>query len=291
MSYATFGSAARPLRPSALTWLVACPVKSLLDIDEIDSSGPAAQTGSLVHAGIEAFHLETDDAQKVAAAVAAMQRAAAEFPLADPAEARRYIEPYVCDPRNAGAAFAAVPADVKRRDGSTLRAGSPALEVPVKLELPPHHSDPTGEPIVMRGQIDQIRAEHGGAIVCDYKSGTKQSGWEMLHSYAYQQAAYVLAARASGFPDAKPGYIIRGYGYRVRGASLPCADGVFWAMPFDVAGCQLLMDRVRLQVALVRRGEIDFGPGAHCAYCPHGGLDSCIPAANKRLFSLPQVTP
>jgi hypothetical protein len=277
MTFTDFATAEKPLRPSGLTWLVSCPVKVVLDMyaTEEDTGGPAAQTGSLVHAGVEAFHLEPDQAKKVAAAVAAMQRSAAEFPLADPTEARLYFEPYALDPRNVVAEFA--------RDAD----GRIAIERKVSLSLPPHPTDSTGRPVYIRGTLDQIRVENGRQIVCDYKSGTKLSGWDMLHSYAFQQAAYVLAARASGFPNAEPGYIIRGYGYRVRGAKLPAADGVFWWLPFDVAGCELLMDRVRLQVALIRNGELDFGPGTWCGYCPQKGLDTCIPAAQKRLFSLP----
>lgn len=271
----TIGTEDRPLRPSALAWFVKCPVKVVLDMWECDDdAGPAAQTGSLVHAGVEAFHLERDASKKVAAAVAAMQRAAGEFPLADPTEARLYIDPYLCDPRNQNAAFA------------TDRDGRPAVECKVRLELPPHDLDPTGRPIVVRGTLDQIRRENGRDVVCDLKTG-QTSGWAMLHDYALQQAAYVLAARASGFPNAEPGYLIRCYGYRARGAKLPSPDGVQWWLPFDVKGCVALMDRVRLQVALVRRGEIDYGPGPHCTFCPQKGLDGCIPAANKKLFTLP----
>jgi hypothetical protein len=271
MNLATFGTDARPLRPSGLAWLIRCPVKTILDIatDVHDEGGPAAQTGSLVHAGVEAFHREVDGAKKVAAAVAAMQQAAGRFPLADHNEARLYLEPYLCDPRNATADVVAV-------------------ELPVRLELPAHPFDPTGLPVIVRGRLDQIRRENGRLIVCDLKTG-KGRGWEMLHDYAHQQAAYVLAARQSGYPTAEPGYLIRCYGYRERSAVLPSPDGVQWWLPFDVAACEQLMARVTLAVALVRRGEVDFGPGPHCTFCPQKGLDNCIPHATRTLFSLPVV--
>lgn len=269
---AEFGSAARPLRASALSWLVKCPVQSVMQMlePEDDAGGPAAQTGNVVHAAVAAFHLEPDTGKKVAAAVAELQRAAAEFPQADPAEARLYLEPYLCDPRNQTARIVAV-------------------ERPVSLTLDPHPLDPTGQPIVIRGKLDQIREEDGKLLVDDLKTGAR-TGWEMVHDYAYQQAAYALASRASGFPTAEPGRIIRVYGYRTRGARLPSPDGVFFSLPFDVAGARTLLDRVRLAVALVRRGEVDFGAGSHCTYCPLKGLDSCIPAATRRLFTLPVVT-
>jgi hypothetical protein len=270
MKLTDFGTAAHPLRPSALIWLARCPVKCVLDEHVNDEGGPAAQTGSLVHKGVEAFHLEPDTGKKVAAAIAAMQSAAGKFPLACPKEARLYLDPYLLDPRNAHAEVVAV-------------------ELKVTLTLPPHRLDPTGQPVHVRGTLDQIRRENGRLRVWDYKTGTKLSGWEMLHDYAYQQAAYTLAARQSGFPDVEPGGIIRGYGYRVRGAKLPAADGVFWDMPFDVTGAEYLMDRIRLQVALIRSGEVDFGPGTYCGYCPQKGLDTCTAEAGRKIFSLPVV--
>lgn len=267
MDLSIFGTAEHPLRPSALAWLVRCPVQAVLAMyDEIDEGGPAAQTGSLVHAAVAAFHLENDHALKIGAAVAAMQQQAAAFPLADPTEARLYLEPYLADPRNA-------------------HAKTVAVEHRVRLELDPHPLDPTGAPVVVRGTLDQIREEGGRLLVCDLKTG-QTSGWAMLHDYALQQAAYTLAARESGFPGAEPGYLIRNYGYRARGAKLPSPDGVFWWLPFDADGARQLLDRVRLQVALVRRGEIDFGPGPHCTFCGQKGLDSCVPKANRTLFGL-----
>lgn len=275
MNLHLFATAQHPLRPSSLSWLIACPVQSVLQMLEYeDSSGAAAQTGSLVHAAIAAFHLEPVAANRIGAAVDALRLHAGKFPLADANEARLYLEPYLCDPRNAHATFAVAP------------DGRPAVECRVELRLPPHAFDPTGQPVFIRGTLDQIRVEDGRVLVDDIKTG-QTAGYAMLHSYAYQQAAYALAARQSGFPTAEPGRIIRVYGYRVRGARLPSPDGVFWSQPFDVTGATQLLDRVRLHVALIRRGEVDFGAGSHCSYCPLKGLDSCVPKANEKLFSLP----
>ena len=268
--YQQFGTAKYPLRPSALAWVGRCPVKSVLAMEEPeDGGGPAAQTGSLVHAAVAAFHLEPDASKRIAAAVATLQSAAGNFPKADPTEARLFTEAYICDPRNQNAKIIAV----ERR---------------VSLTLEPHRLDPTGEPIVIHGTLDQIRDENGRFVVCDLKTG-KPSGLEMIHDYAIQQAAYTLAARASGLGDVQPGYLIRNYGYRQRGAQLPSPDGVYWWLPFTVEGAIALLARVQLQVALIRSGEIDFGPASWCTYCEHRGLDSCMPKANAKLFSLPVI--
>lgn len=286
-----FGGPKYPLRPSALAWLGRCPVQAVLAMmSGDDEGGEAAQTGSLTHAAVAAFHLEPDVAKRIGAAAAAMKATAPKFPLADLNEARLYFEPYAADPRNQRAVFAAAPKDYRRKDGTWLRKGQPAIEVPVSLELEPHRLDPTGLPILINGTLDQIRIVDAEEAVDDLKTGKALSGLEMLHDYALQQAAYVLAARASGFPNAGPGRIIRAYGYRTRGAMLPSPDGVFWHHAWDVAGAEALMARVQLMVALIRQGEIDFGPGTHCArYCPQKGLDACMPLARRNLFSLPLV--
>jgi hypothetical protein len=252
------------LRPSSLDKLVKCPVWSLLMVwaDE-DAGGPAAQTGSLTHEAVAAFHREAVESKKAQAGLDALSAGLPRFPLADPADARRHYALYAADPRN-------------------LTADVLAVELAVTLSLPPHPTDPTGRPVVVRGTLDQLRRVDGRVVVDDLKTG-QPSGWEMVHSYAFQMAAYTLAARANGFPEAAPGRIIRTWGYRARAAVLPSPDGVFWHLPLTVARCEALMERVRLEVARVRAGEVHFGPGVHCTFCPHGGLDRCEPAVTGRL--------
>lgn len=264
-----FGTADYPLRPSALATLVKCPLQAVLKVlDELeDTSGVAADTGSLAHEAVAAFHLEPDANKRIGAAVAMLQQAAPKFPQADVADARITVERYVADSRNAGAKVVAV-------------------ERPVRLVLDPHPSDPTGQPVVINGKLDQLRESNGRITVWDLKTG-KPGGREMSHEHSLQQAAYVLAARQSGFPTAEPGGLIRTAAYRTRGAQLPMADGVFWDLPFTLADCPKLLSRVTLTVALIRSGEVDYGPGSWCVWCPLGGLDRCIVEADRKLFALP----
>lgn len=252
------------LRPSALDKLVKCPVWTLLMYwQDEDAGGAAAQAGSLVHEAVAAFHRETSSGKKAQAGLDVLQAGLPRFPLADPADARRHFTLYAADPRN-------VTADIV------------AVEHPVALILPPHPTDPTKQPVHIRGTLDQLRRVDGRLLVDDLKTG-QPSGWEMVHSYAFQMAAYTLAARVSGFPDAIPGRIIRTWGYRTRSAVLPSPEGVFWHLPLTVARCEALMERVRLEVARIRSGEVHFGPGVHCTFCPHGGLDRCEPEVSGRL--------
>jgi hypothetical protein len=259
-----FGGPESPLRPSQLDKLVKCSVWPILMIGEPeDGGGKAAQTGSAVHEAVAAYHLEPDLSKRIQAGQTALAAALPKFPLADSTEARLFLTPYMADPRN-------------------LYTRVVAVEQRVGLTLPPHPTDPTGAPIVVRGTLDQIREENGRLVVCDLKTGSP-SGWQMVHDYAYQQSAYVLAARASGFPEAEPGYLIRCQGYRARTAALPSPDGVYWWCSWSVDDCHLLLERVRLEVARIRSGEVQFGAGPHCSYCPHGGLQGCIPRAKEKL--------
>ncbi len=261
------------LRPSSLEKLVNCQVQYTMGIGEDDEGGAAAQTGSLVHAAIAAFHQTEDESKRTAAAIEALGLNSPKFPLADLNEARLFLTPYLTDPRNKKAKFA--------RDVN----GKIAIEYPITLTLDPHPLDPTKQPITIQGTLDQIRV-YSSERVSDYKSGTP-SGWAMIHNHAPQVAAYMLGARASGFPGVTTGEIIRGRGYRTKDAKMPSPEGVFWSVPITVDGAYALLDRARLVVATMRAGYVDYGTGPHCSYCPLGGLDRCQEKANAKLFGAP----
>lgn len=263
----TIATADCPLRASQLDKLVRCPLYGLTVLSpDVDTSGPAADTGSIVHAAVAAFHREKELSRKGSAAVAEIQRAALQFPLGDTHEAGLYLTPYITDPRNAAAEVI-------------------AIELPVQLTLPPHRLDPTGQPVVIHGTIDQIRRDHGRTLICDLKTG-RRTGWEMIHDHSLQIAAYTLAARACGYPDAEPGYLIRAYRYRERTATGISPEGVYWSLPFTAEDCRILLDRVVLELAHLRAGELNLGPGAHCTNCPLGGLASCLPAAKEKFWGI-----
>lgn len=263
IDFTTIGTEENFLRPSKLDRLVVCTMQHALDleIDEEDVSGPAADTGSLVHSAVAEFHMSPSVDEGIARAWAALTANAHKFPLSDSNEARLFLKPYLEDPRN-------------------LRAKVHAIERLVKLTLPPHEIDPTGQPVVIQGTLDQIREEFGQLWVFDLKTG-KPTGFDMIHAHTYQQAAYTLAAAAEGFPvvGAK---LIRNWSYRHRGAALPSPEGVFLEMPFDLETAGILLDRVRVAVANLRAGKIEFGPGHACTFCRHGGLAACLPEARRR---------
>lgn len=225
--------------------------------NEDDEGGAPAQTGSLTHEGVAAFHKTKGTLEiRKTAAWQAIANAAGKFPLAEENEVRLFITPYMADPRNQKAELLEV-------------------EHKIEFELDPSPIDPTGERIYVEGTLDQIRLTNGIPKVWDLKTG-KRTGWEMLHDYAIQLAGYVTGATRL-YPNVEPGGIIRNYGYRVRGATTDTLspDGVFFAAPFTKVDIPNILEEVQLKVALIRMGIYTFGTGIHCTYCEFGGLLGC----------------
>lgn len=247
-----YGDASNPLRPSRLSTLWQCLYRATVEADGMrGDDSRAADTGSVVHAAVARFHAGA----AVEEALAAMKGDLATFPLADIDDAALSFRPYAADPRNSSAKVV-------------------ASELKIRVELDPKYT--AGPPIVIEGTLDQLREEGGTLSVWDLKTG-KGSAVEMLHGYALQIASYTLGA-AAAYPGRRvaAGGIIRSYGYRTRGASLPSPDGVFLESPFSLEDCDALLDGARLAVCAIREGLVTPTPGPHCNYCPLGGIDLCL---------------
>lgn len=260
-----FADAEHPLRASSLPQLIGCPMRQvLLDAGMLsDESGPAAQTGSLLHAYAATWHGNGKNESEAATRVDAS--AATEFPLADPDAARRWFAAYTRDPRNTRAVLA-------------------GCEQSVTLTLPPADHDPTGQPVCVRGTLDQIREEDGGFRVWDLKTG-RPTGLVMLDSYALQLAAYTLAAAQwLGVDRMLPPGVIRLQGYDAKGCDPSLAPpGVFFQSVLSWERCQMLCDEVRNVVADIRSGRVDIRPGFSCStICPARGTQTCL-ALGERL--------
>lgn len=252
----TFGNQDNPIRASSLDLLVKCPVRALLMwLGEVsDESGGAAETGSMVHHGVEVFHnTQGSFDAKVTAGLEAMRAAQGRFPLADPDDARLFYQGYTRDPRNSNQEIVCVEKQV------TLRLGS----------------------VFIKGTLDQIRRINGTLYVYDLKCGSK-TGWEYLHTYAMQQSAYVIGANQLGLGPVSPGALIVANGWRKRGVKPESSpDGVFFWMPWTLTDCYELLSPVQRVVESIRNGDVEYGPGAHCNYCPLGGLQGCMQKMKK----------
>jgi hypothetical protein len=257
-----FASADLPIRCSSFPAMVSCPTRfALTYLEGLESpSGPAADTGSAAHLGVKLWH----DGKPLHEIREAVRRSTDLFPKADLDEAEKFVLNYSKDERNAP---------------ETVIASEMRLE----FSLPPHPYDKTKLPIYCAGTCDQVRKDSSGYSVWDYKTGNP-GGLEMLNWFMPQLAAYTYGCKDL-FPEPpRIGGIIRARGYTLRGknkAELQ-PNGVFFESGVsDLDDCLLLLNGVRLAVALIRRGEAVFGPGESCVHCPLGGVGSCLPAARR----------
>lgn len=229
------GDSEHPIRASSIPMLMRCPKRATLG----NTDSKAADTGSAVHAAIDAWH-RTYSAKE---AIKDMKSKSAKFPLADLHDAELSCRPYFEDPRNG--------------EGSVQET-----EKQVQVTIEGWGDDP---PIFVTGTLDQIR----DGQVWDVKHSDK-GGFELIHTYAYQLAAYAHAAGRG------VGGIITPKGYRKRTAVLPSPDGVFWPTCWQEEHVRHLLDNFRKMVFRVRRGEVPALPGEHCNSCPAGSFLECI---------------
>lgn len=257
-----------PLRASALPKLNDCPASVFmsaefwqLNFDDDEGGGAAAQTGNLVHSGAAVYHTMTDAdiAARLEAGMAALEAAREKFPLGEVGRAKKIFKAYAEDKENAEAEVVKV-------------------EQKVWAELPPAPFDPTGQPVVIRGTLDQIRIVGGVPKVFDIKTGRRYYGQVALDHYMTQQAAYTLAAQQTwgkefqeaGYPEIEPGALL-------------CTDGYFrpqgrltWHHKWDTSDIPLILQNVVTQVAAARMQMVNFTPRLdNCNWCEFKRFSTC----------------
>jgi hypothetical protein len=240
-------TAARPLRASALPRLLECAGRVLLTeefwglrMDDSEDSGAAAQTGSLVHAAAEAFHKGGDGND-------AIEVFRGKYPKGDPVRARKIFAAYSADPKN--------------KDAKIV-----ALETKITYAIRAAPFDPTGEPVIVNGTLDQVREDSDGyRTVWDIKTGVNFYGTKALHHYAAQQALYTLAAGE----DVYPGGLICTDGYFRPGGK------VFFQYKVTRADMVQMLTKVAALVAFARMGQVIRTPGDVCEWCPHKTFEGC----------------
>lgn len=243
------------LRPSKVADFISCPLAVMLEFGPATDTlgGVAAQTGNLVHTGVQAYHTQTgEENDRVAAGLAALAAAREKFPQGDQTRANRIYTNYTRDPKN-------ITAKVKW------------VEQRVRLVLKAEPYDPTGEDIVIDGTLDQVRWDGEHLSVWDIKTGERLSANEVLDEHIVQQSVYVLAARKSLDASIEPGGLIYTPGYEItRGRT---------HLPYQmtVADCEATLSMVPILVAHARAGR----PLAHpslesCRYCEHKKYPKCL---------------
>lgn len=250
----TFATDERPLRASKVPQLLKCSLRLWL-LDKgviIDGDNVAANTGSMVHKGIEGFHR---NGFRVARAIKYAEEFIHEYRDADQVKARKAIEGYAKDPRNRVKTF--------------------LLEEEVQVTLDPWKTDKTKEPIVIVGHCDQVREVDGVLSVVDYKM-TSRGGLDAMFDYTAQLVIYALAATERLGREVQPGYICRVSSYTTKqndGVLSP--EDVFIKCPFTRDQTKELIDEIRREVARVRREEMGPRPSSNCIFCPAGHLGHC----------------
>jgi len=246
------------IRASLLPTLFTC-IRSL-DYLEDKVSNEYAETGSLIHCGIEALH----KLKSIDSALAVMAVKQSDYPEANGAKAVHGFRRY---------------AEEQQQWGSVSET-----EYPIAFTLAPSPIDPTKEEIVIEGTLDQVRVANGIETVADAKTGSKSIKWMTRH-YAPQLAAYQYGwFVASG---RKPHATI------IRTQDALSGGGKFWhPVPWGWDTVLDIMDAVRTLVALRRLGLKIATGGDHCEWCPAGGIENCSIGAKKEKgkYALPVAT-
>lgn len=257
---------AYPLRASGLPRMLECPgsvflsTRYWIEENDEDDAGEAAHTGNLMHSAAAAFHNHPDESQekRVALGLDALDADRDKFRNGDPDRAAKIFKRYAEDKANQ----TAVCLKVEQR---------------IVCRIPPVPFDPTGEPVYVRGTLDQLRLLPSGDLaVMDIKTGKRYYGKLALNHYMTQQAAYVLGAMQTW---GKTEFA----GKRIRPGALICTDGYFrpkgkqfWWHKWTEEDLADLLAPVAVQVAAARLGYLSLQPGGACDWCEHKDLSNCL---------------
>lgn len=256
-----------PIRASNLPNLFACPNFFLYKTmtDGMEAGGDAAQTGSIVHAGIALWE-QNGDANKAILAMNHEHRT--NFPLGEIGEAIRLFQKYV------------------ERTKSDKKGKTIYVEQKLSFEYPCAKIDETKQPIVINGTVDLVKELTDRYYIIDHKSG-RMYGDEMVKSYAPQIAAYTYGVWLCKLQKTKKpveGFITRLQDLARR--DLP----FYWKTHIDLDRAVAIMDMVAVEIALLRMGVTKSTPGKFCDWCGMAEFateESCI--NGHRRIALPTV--
>lgn len=246
-----------PLHPSALRTLIDCPWKIVMQFlyDPSDEGGAAGDTGSAVHAAAHALH----EGKEVAACIGVMKDKLASYPKADLLDAADLFLKYAGDTRN-------------RQAKVVLN------EMPIGFKVTAAPEDPTGEPLIFVGRLDQVRDVDGRLMLYDIKS-SKKDPMTLLHEHTFQMAAYCVGASVLLQKQVDPGALILVRRYKTTDYS---NAPVFWHYAWTFQDCERILKVIRHRVAEVRKGILYHNPEeSRCHWCHQRSPDICLPKLKK----------
>lgn len=228
-------------------------VTSLLQDEEV---GEPADTGSATHKAIENWHKGNKKDEKLA--LDKMLEDISKYPKADLSKAASMFRAYIKDPRN-------------------IEAEIIAIEEKIEIELPPLDIDPTKQPIIVLGTLDQIRLVNGKLQLWDVKTGKRPPSF-MKTMYSLQLACYCQGASEKLKKEVHPGGFIRTFEYVKNIHKNPdpatCPENVYVDVDWKYEDIGSLLQIIKQKVALVRMGLYSITPTEACSYCSIG-LNNC----------------
>jgi RecB family exonuclease len=251
-----YGTAAWPLHPSGLKNLVMCPWRSVmlfLANEAGDESNEAADTGSATHRAVEALHKE---GKSPAESIDVMQANVHLYPLADLQTAAGLFLRYASDP-------------------GTASAGEVVLcEYPIAFQIVAAPSDPTGAPIELIGEVDQVRRAPDGRLrAWDIKTSSKPPN-DVLQNSQQQLAAYCIGASYALGEQVHPGGLI-----------MPRHPVMWVPVTWKFEDIEHILEPVRHIVALIRGGTVYHVPDSgNCKWCHARSPDLCLPRKKRALL-------
>lgn len=225
--------------------------------DPTGEGGVAGDTGSAVHAAAHAMH----DGKEVAECLGVMKAKLAQYPKAELLDAADLFLKYSSDQRNKEAKVV-------------------LNERQIDFALAPSKEDPTGEPIIFNGRVDQVRDVDGRLKVYDIKS-TKKDPAQMQAEYMFQMAAYCVGSSILLGQRVDPGACIyvRKYGNKDHSRA-----SVFWHYSWTFDDCVQIMEVVRHRVADIRKGILYHNPNDnYCRWCHLRTPDLCLPKLQQTI--------
>lgn len=249
-----------------------------------DGAGESAQTGNLLHEGAAAYANSKSKIPhiRINEGIAAIQAAAAKYPLGDVEEATRMFRRWVEKERTI---YESKPVVREKQIEFWLPRWQPK-----HLQTYPEIAEASQEEQVklakregvkltkITGTLDEIRVTDDTMYVCDEKTGRTAAG-KMIRQNNLQIAAYMVGASVC-FPEhVRPN--IKGVIRRTR--DLDRGNNPYFYEVFD---CLTTATQALLIVSF-RLAEIDAGvmlhtPGEHCDYCPLGGWPECFSGKTVR---------
>lgn len=253
-----FATEERPLHPSGVRTLMTCNWRSAMEhiYDHGDGeSGPAADTGSAMHAAAAHMHRGFD----ISACIDHMSANSAKYPRADMNDAVAMFLGYAADPRN--------------------RVEVRYVEQPIAFDILPSPLDPTKQPIRIIGTMDQVRVIDGKLYLWDIKTSKKDPG-EILNQTLFQAASYCVGGTILAGSTVHPGGIIMPRKYGKKGYD---TANVHHPFGWTFADIEQILEPVRTAVALVRMGKLHHMPSSECMWCHQRSPEVCLPKLQQYL--------